>query len=271
MTTTPPQPERGIGSAQDGDIEGRMSFLDHLTELRKRLIYSLIAVGVGAVIGLSISEKMLEWVALPMQHALQHAHQADKLIYTSPTGVIGLVIKLGFYLGFVIASPFVFYQVWLFVAPGLYRHERRAVATFVISSVALFLSGIAFAYFFMLPYVLRFLISFQGPFTPLISINEYFDLSLLVLIGLGLLFELPVLIFFLSLIGVATPRFLWKNMRYAILIIAVVAAVFTPTPGDIMMLVFMALMLLLYIVGIGVSYLVVRSKRRAAMAQAGER
>jgi len=248
-----------------------MSFLDHLTELRIRLIHSLIGIGIGAVIGLAISEKVLEFVSLPMQHALQQAHQADKLIYTSPTGVLGLVIHLGFYLGFVIASPYVFYQVWLFVAPGLYRHERSAVFTFIISSVGLFLTGIAFAYSFILPYVLRFLISFRGPFEPLISINEYFDLTLLVLLGVGIMFELPVLIFFLSLIGVVTPQFLWKNMRYAVLTIAVVAAVLTPTPGDVMMLVFMALMFLLYLVGIGVSYMVVRRKRLAAMAEREER
>jgi sec-independent protein translocase protein TatC len=264
---TPPQPEHGSGGTQNGELEGRMSFFEHLGELRKRLVYSLIAIGIGAVIGLAVSEKVLTWVALPMQRALRQAHQADKLIYTSPTGVIGLIIHLGFYLGFVIASPYVFYQVWLFVAPGLYRNERRVVAGFVISSVGLFLFGIGFAYFLMLPYVLRFLISFQGPFMPLISINEYFDLSLWVLLGMGLLFELPVLIFLLSVIGVVTPRFLWKNFRYAVLIITILAAVFTPTPGDVMMLVFMALMILLYLVGIGVSYLVVRSKRRAAMAR----
>ena len=245
-----------------------MSFFEHLTELRKRLIYSLISIGVGAIIGLAISQKVLGWVSLPMVNALKHAHQADRLIYTSPTGVIGLVIHLGLYLGVVIASPLVFYQVWLFVAPGLYRNERRAVVSFLVASVGLFLSGIAFGYFFLLPYVLRMLLSFQGPFRPLISINEYFDLSLFLLIGVGLVFELPVLIFFLSLLGLVTPRFLWKNMRYAILVITIIAAVITPTPGDISMLIFMALMFLLYVVSIGVSYMVARSKRRAAEAQA---
>jgi sec-independent protein translocase protein TatC len=266
--TTPPQPDLGNVAEEHGELEGRMSFFEHLSELRKRLIYALISIGVGAVAGLAISQKVLEWVSLPMEHALKHAHQADKLIYTSPMGVVGLIIHLGLYLGFVIASPLVFYQVWLFVAPGLYRHERRAVVTFLVCSVGLFLTGIAFAYFFLLPYVLRMLLSFQGPFTPLISINEYFDLSLLLMLGVGVVFELPVLIFFLSLIGLVTPRFLWKNTRYAILIITIVAAVITPTPGDISMLIFMALMFLLYVISIGVSYMVVRSKRRASMAQA---
>lgn len=266
--TTPPQPDRGNEPEENEGLEGRMSFFEHLAELRKRLIYALISIGVGAIAGLAISQRVLTWVSLPMTRALQQAHQTDKLIYTSPMGVLGLVIHLGFYLGFVIASPLVFYQVWLFVAPGLYRHERRAVTYFLVASVGLFLAGIAFAYFVLLPYVLRMLLSFQGPFMPLISINEYFDLSLMLMIGVGVVFELPVLILLLSLVGLVTPRFLWKNMRYAILIITVVAAVLAPTPGDVSMLIFMAIMFLLYVISIAVSYMVVRSKRRAAMAQA---
>jgi sec-independent protein translocase protein TatC len=267
---TPPPPELPSGGTGGGEPEARMSFFEHLTELRKRLVYSLVAIGIGAVVGFSVAEKMLAFISRPMIMALRNAHASDKLIYTSPTGVIALIIHLGLYLGLVFASPVVFYQVWLFVAPGLYKHERRAVVTFVVSSVGLFLAGIAFGYFILLPYVLRFLISFQGPFRPLISINEYFDLTLLVLIGLGLIFELPVLIFFLSLIGVVTPKFLWKNMRYAILVITIIAAVVTPSPDATTMLIFMAPMVMLYVIGIGVSYLVVRRKRKAqAMAGKG--
>jgi len=263
---TPPQPEaRPSPEEQEG---GRMSFYEHLSELRKRLIYSLLAVGVGMVVGLGFSQKVLDFVARPMVHALQQAHLQDKLVFTDPTGMVSLIIKLGVYLGIVIACPIVFYEIWLFVAPGLYRHERSAVATFLTFSIGLFLGGIAFGYYIMLPYVLRFVISFRGPFVPLISINEYFDLVLLVLIGLGVLFELPVLIFFLSLFGVVTPRFLWKNTRYAILIITVIAAVLTPSPDATTMLIFMAPMIGLYFIGIGVSYLVVRKKRSTAIARA---
>jgi len=118
-----------------------------------------------------------------------------------------------------------------------------------------------------LPYILNFLIGLQGPFKPLISINEYFDFIMIVLLGLGLVFELPVLIFFLALFNIVTPAFLWKNLRYAILIIAVVAAIITPTPDALTMLVFMAPMVGLYFIGIGVAALVVRNKaKRAAMA-----
>jgi sec-independent protein translocase protein TatC len=266
----PDEPERSaLPAAEEEEGGARMSFFEHLVDLRKRIINSLIAIGIGAVIGLLVSEKFFGFIARPMQAALRDAHLEDKLIYTSPTGPINLLITLGIYLGIVIASPVVLYQVWLFIAPGLYRHERRGVSGFVFSSVFLFLSGIAFGYFVMLPYVLKFLISFQGPFKPLISINEYWDLILMVLLGLGVIFELPILIFFLALFGIVTPKFLLKNFRYAMLIITVVAAVVTPTPDATTMLVFMTPMVLLYFVGIGVSYFVVRRKKSRAMAGQG--
>ena len=141
------------------------------------------------------------------------------------------------------------------IAPGLYKHERKAVTTFIFSSVFLFLAGISFGYFVMLPYMLDFLIGFHGGRSApvFISINEYFDFILVVLLGLGVIFEifLPVLIFFLALFGIVTPKFLWQNLRYAILIIAVIAAIITPTPDALTMLIFMAPMVGLYFLGIG--------------------
>ena len=184
-----------------------------------------------------------------------------------------MVITLGLYLGIVIAFPYVLYQVWLFVAPGLYKHEKKAVVGFIAPTVALFFIGIAFAYYVILPYLLKFLVGFQGngPFTPLISIEEYFNLVLIVLLGVGVIFEMPMVILVLALFGIVTPKFLWKNFRYAILIISVVAAIITPTPDAMTMLIFMAPMIMLYVLGIGVAAMVVRSKRRAAEALARER
>src|SRR5260370_14011250 len=123
-----------------------------------------------------------------MLKALKAAHFESKLYYNHPAGALNLVITLGVYIGIVLASPFVLYQIWLFVAPALYKHERSAITGFLFSTVFLFLAGIAFGYFISLPYVLRFLISFQGPVVPLINIDEYFDLILLVLLCLCLLF-----------------------------------------------------------------------------------
>ena len=258
-----PIPPDTVSQPHESGEGGKISFVVHLGELRKRIIYSLLAIAGGAMLGFTVSGRVFELIALPMQQALRDANLDDQLIYTNPTGAISLIITLALYIGVVIAAPVVLYQIWLFIAPGLYRHERRAMTTFILSSVFLLLSGIAFAYFILLPYVLKFLIGFQGPFRPLISINEYFSLILVVFLGFGCIFQLPVLIFFLALFGIVTPRFLWKNMRYAILIISVVAAIITPTPDAMTMLIFMVPMILLYFVGIGVAAFVVYRKRRS--------
>ncbi len=249
---------------------GAMTFFEHLSELRKRIINSLISVVIGALIGWIVAPRFVNWITKPMIEALKAAHLDQKLVYTHPAGYLNLLITLSIYLGLVIASPWILYQIWLFVAPALYKHERSAITGFLFSTVFLFLAGIAFGYFVSLPYVLRFLISFQGPVVPLISINEYFDLILIILLGLGLVFELPILIFFLTLFGIVTPKFLMKNFRYAILVIAILAAVLTPTPDATTMLVFMAVLVGLYFVGVGVSWVVVRrrARRLAAAAEA---
>jgi sec-independent protein translocase protein TatC len=266
MTISPP--ERAPDQIAEDDAGGRMSFFDHLTELRQRIVSSLIAVGIGAVIGLLISKHFIKFIVEPMQAALRANHLEDSLYYTSPAAYISLVITLGVYLGVVMAMPWVLFQIWRFVAPGLHKNERGAAAGFIISSMFLFLCGIAFAYFIMIPQILNFLISFanDGPIKPLISINEYFSLILLIIVGLGIIFELPVLIFILSIFGLVTPKFLLKNFRYAMLLITVAAAVLTPTPDATTMLVFMAPMIVLYFVGVIVSYVVVRRKRARALA-----
>ncbi len=249
---------------------GAMTFFEHLSELRKRIINSLIAVVIGALIGWILAPHFVKWIVKPMTDALSKAGLEPKLVYSHPAGFLNLLITLSIYLGIVLASPWILYQIWLFVAPALYKHERSAITGFLFSTVFLFLAGIAFGYFVSLPYVLRFLISFQGPVVPLINVDEYFDLILMVLLGLGLVFELPVLIFFLSLFGIVTPKFLMKNFRYAILVIAILAAILTPTPDATTMLVFMAVLVGLYFVGVAVSWLVVRRRERrlpAAEAQ----
>jgi len=241
-----------------------MSFLEHLYDLRTRIVHALLGIAIGILIGVSVSKYVIGFIIRPMLQALRGAHLEDHLIYTSPTGYISLIITLGVYLGLVIASPWVLYQVWLFVAPGLYKHERGAVVKFILSSVFLFLCGIAFGYLVMLPYMLKFLVGLgaQGPIQPLISIDEYFSLILVVLLGLGVVFEMPVVIYFLALFNLVTPKFLWKNFRYAVLIITILAAIITPTPDATTMLVFMAPMFLLYFLGIAVAAMVVRGKKR---------
>ncbi|GAC1660650.1 MAG: hypothetical protein NVS9B4_11860 [Candidatus Acidiferrum sp.] len=251
-----------------------MTFFEHLAELRTRIVNSLIAIGIGAFIGVYVAKYLINFIIQPIIKALRASGLTGELVYTHPAGYLNTYITVGLYVGIVLAAPFVLYQIWLFVAPALYKHERGAIAGFLFSTVFLFLTGIAFGYMVALPYMLRFLVSFQGPIKsikPMITVNEYFDLVLLVLLGFGLVFELPILIFFLSLFGIVTPQFLWKNTRYAILVIAVVAAIVTPTPDALTMLIFMAPMVGLYFVGIGVSAMVVRRREQRLAAEAAAR
>ena len=267
---TPDLPE---DAAESG---GQMTFFEHLVELRKRLINSLYAVGIGTMVGIYFSKYFVGWIDRPILKALSDAHLDPKLIYTHPAGGLNLVITIGVYLGIALASPIVLYQVWLFVAPALYKHERGAITGFLFSTVFLFLAGIAFGYFVTIPYIMHFLVSPSPVFNlghdvvPMISVNEYFDLILLTLLIIGLTFELPVLIFFLSLFGIVTPKFLWKNFRYAILVIAIASAVAAP-PDALSMLIFMIPMVMLYFISIGVSAMVVRKKERQLAAAAEAR
>jgi len=261
---------------ETAETGGQMTFFEHLVELRKRIINSLYAVGIGTMVGIYFSKYFVGWINRPILKALADAHLDPKLIYTHPAGGLNLVITIGVYLGIALASPVVLYQVWLFVAPALYKHERGAITGFLFSTVFLFLAGIAFGYFVTIPYIMHFLVSPSPMFNlghevvPMISVNEYFDLILLTLLIIGLTFEMPVLIFFLTLFGVVTPKFLWKNFRYAILVIAIASAIAAP-PDALSMLIFMVPMVLLYFISIGVSAMVVRKKERQLAAAAEAR
>ena len=251
----------------------QMTFFEHLVELRKRIINSLASIVIGAMAGWFVAPRFIATMTKPMSAALSDNGLDPHLIVTHPAGYLNLLITTSIYIGIVMASPWVLYQIWLFVAPALYKRERGAIAGFLFSTVFLFLAGIAFGYFISLPYVLRFLvkISLQGPVRLLPDVNEYFDLILLILLGLGLVFELPVLIFFLSLFGIVTPQFLIRNFRYALLVITVLAAVLTPTPDALTMVLFMLVLVGLYFIGVAVSWVVVRRRRRrdTAPAEAG--
>jgi sec-independent protein translocase protein TatC len=272
----PDETSNAKNSSAGEEPGGAMTFFEHLSELRKRIIYSLYAIGISALAGVYFSKYFIAWINKPILKALADAHLDPKLIYTHPAGGLNLVLTVGVYLGIALASPIVLYQIWLFVAPALYKHERGAITGFLFSTVFLFLAGITFGYFITLPYILHFMVS-PGPLfnlghdvTPMISVNEYFDLILLTLLGVGLMFELPVLIFFLSLFGIVTPKFLWKNFRYAILLISLAAAIAAP-PDALSMLIFMAPMVGLYFVGIAVSAVVTRRRERRLAAPAEAR
>lgn len=244
-----------------------MSFLEHLEELRRRIIWSLVSVAVCFGAAWHYAGGIFNLMQRPVLEALRSHKLDDKLVYLSPTEPFNLYLKVGMVAGLFLASPLVLYQVWLFISPGLYRHEKRYVLPFLVSTVGLFLAGGYFGYRLVYPAALDFLIGYGGDFRPMITIGEYTDLFLTVILGLGLVFEMPILIFFLALMGVVDAGFLWRNLRYSILIIFFLAAVLTPTTDIVNMCIFAAPMVGLYVISIGIAWLV-HPKRRKSKARA---
>jgi sec-independent protein translocase protein TatC len=239
-----------------------MGFLEHLEELRRRIIYSIVAVGAGFLVCWRYSERIYDVMQRPVLDALHANHVDAKLVYLNPTEPFNLYMKVGLMAGLFVASPFVLYQVWLFISPGLYRNEKRYVFPFMFSTVALFLTGGYFGYKLVLPKALVFLIEQGKDFQPMITLGEYSSLFLAVIIGLGVIFELPILVFFLSLMGIVTAGWMWRNLRYSILGIFVVAAILTPTTDIVNMCVFAAPMIALYLLSIGIAWLVHPAERK---------
>jgi sec-independent protein translocase protein TatC len=246
---------------QRADLPG-MSLIEHLEELRRRLVHSFIYVIVGFGIAYGFHEKLFALMQAPITFALKKHGLPTQLIIHNPVDGFNMYLKISFMGGCILASPFVLYQVWLFISPGLYQNEKRYVTPFMAATVGLFLAGAYFGYRWVFPGSLDFLFGFSHQFRPLIEVSEYTGLFLTVILGLGIAFELPILVLFLSLFGIVTPRFLWKQIRFAILIIFIIAAIITPTPDPLTMCVFAAPLLGLYLISIGVSYMVHPARRR---------
>jgi sec-independent protein translocase protein TatC len=222
-----------------------MSLIAHLDELRKRFVHSALYLVVGYVVALVFAPELY----LLMQAPLKHNQ-----------------IQLNFtHRGIILASPLILYQVWLFIAPGLYRRERGFLVPFMFSAVGLFCAGAFLSYHFVFPSMLNFIIlqlSGELGIHPIISVEEYTSFFFSLILGMGATFELPVVIFFLAMFGIVSPRFLWKNVRYAILIIFIIVAVITPTPDIPTQLAFAVPMLLLYLLSMGVAWWVHPDRRR---------
>ncbi len=258
----PPPPPSSASAEEEPDAdEGmlRMSFLEHLEELRLRLIRALTGMGVAFVASLAFATQVWEALQKPGVEALKHAGATDpRLFMTTPTEAFSIIwVKIPILASLFIGSPWILYQVWAFIAPGLYKHERRWAAPFVITAASLFVIGGLFAYYVAFPLGLAFLLGIGtgSNLGTVITITEYFDLFFNVVLGLGIVFELPVLIFFLSLLRIVTPAFLMRNSRYAILAIVILAAVITPTPDVINLMLISVPMIVLYFSGVLASYL----------------
>jgi sec-independent protein translocase protein TatC len=258
----PPPPPPPAPPETEDEEEGmlRMSFMEHLEELRSRIIKMLIGLVVSFAFCLVFANQIWKIISEPAIVSLQHLHYTPYLVQISPMETFSIVwIKLPMLCSIFVASPWILYQVWAFIAPGLYKRERRWAAPFVICTAGLFILGGLFAYFVAFRYGLEFLLGIGKDIriAPMISVTYYFDLFVNVTLGIGLVFELPVLIFFLTLLRIVTPRFLLRHSRYAILIIVAVAAVVTPTPDVFNLMLFAIPMTALYFVGVFAGYLLV--------------
>ncbi len=262
----PPEPPDGDDDEEEG--MARMSFLEHLEELRKRLLLAVGGVGIAFFLCLFFSDELWNFVVAPATVALKHLGiNPPVLLQISPMDTFRIMwMELPILAAVFISSPWILYQVWAFIAPGLYRRERRWAVPFVVSSAGLFIIGGLFAYFVAFRYGIEFLmgLGIGKGVTPGISMSEYYDLFVDVMLGVGVIFEIPIILFLLTLIRVASPSFLIRHSRYAILIIVILAAVITPT-GDVFNLTLFATpMIILFYLGIFASWILVlhREKRQ---------
>ncbi|MGH9581632.1 MAG: twin-arginine translocase subunit TatC [Bryobacteraceae bacterium] len=260
----PPPPPPSDGDGGGGDEERgmlRMSFMEHLEELRSRIIRAVGGVFVAYLVSLLFTNQLWRMVEAPAVDALKQLWvHPPKLAQLTPMEGFNIIwLKLPLLVALFIAAPWVLYQVWAFISPGLYRREKRWAMPFVFSTAGLFITGGLFAYFVVFRFALVFLlgIGLNEGVQPVISISEYFDLFVNVTLGVALVFEMPVAIFFLTLLRIANPRFLLRHSRYAILAITIIAAVVTPTPDVFNMTIFAVPMILLFFVGVFLSYLLV--------------
>src|SRR5689334_10961835 len=259
----PPASKEDEEEEPDEEEEGmlRMSFMEHLGELRARILKALAGIVVAFLVSITFCKALWEFVSAPAVEALQHLGiNPPNLAQITPMENFNVIyLKLPLLVSIFLASPWILYQVWAFISPGLYKREKKWAVPFILCTAGLFITGGCFAYFVAFRFGLEFLLGIGRDVhvTPVVSINEYFDLFVNVTLGVGLVFEMPVLIFFLTLLRLASPSFLLRHSRYAILAITVIAAIVTPTPDVFNMMIFAVPMVMLFFVGVFVSHLLV--------------
>ena len=237
--------------------DAKMSFFEHLTELRTRILWSLVGAGIGLGIALYFTSGIMRFLSRSLK---------TEPVFLSPTEAFWTYMKVAMITGIFIAMPVILWNVWAFVAPGLHKHERKYAAPFVLVGSLLFLGGGAFALFVIIPFAIQFLVNFgqeQG-LKPMITISSYIDFIIKFTLAFGIVFELPVVITLLSMLGIVTPQFLSKNRKYAILINFVIAAILTPTPDIINQSLMAGPLCILYEIGIIAARIFGRRARKPA-------
>jgi sec-independent protein translocase protein TatC len=253
-----PGPQSGAVQVPTDDEDelpgGKMSFLEHLDELRKRIVRACLAIAGGVLVGFIFIDKIFKFLMAPARAALP---RGATLIYTQPGEAFNLYITVSLIAGVVIAAPFIMYQVWMFIAPGLYSNEKKFAIPFVLFSTLGFLAGAAFNHYVAFPFIMMFFGSFDSidlKFMP--KLEDVFGLYSKMLVGIGIVFQMPTVVFFLAKMRLVTAGFLARNFKYAFLLIFIVAAVITPTGDPMTQTIFAAPMVGLYGVSIVVAWLV---------------
>jgi sec-independent protein translocase protein TatC len=273
-SVAPPPPPPPSGPTDDSDEEeggmSRMSFLEHLEELRTRIIRALAGLVLAYMACLAFAQQLFLMIKDPFDQAIKTLPpqlDARMVQSTAMEGFQLMYIKIPLLAAVFVGAPWLMYQAWAFIAPGLYKRERRWAAPFILSTASLFMLGGLFGYFVALRFALAFLVgmSLDMGISAYVGVSSYFDNFVAIMLGLGLVFQMPIIIFFLTLLRITSPGFLLRNVRYAVLLIFILAAIITPTPDVVNMMIFAGPMILLFYVGVGASYLLVLHREKRSL------
>ncbi len=252
MTDTAPTTAEYATSEEESERElPKMTFLEHLEELRKRLIFSLVALGGAFLLCWNFADRVFILLARPLARFLP---PGEKLVFTRLTEPFMLYMKVAFFAGIFLTSPFILLQLWLFISPGLYKRERRYAAPFIIIASLFFIAGGYFGYRVLLPATCAFFLETGKQFRQMIKADEFFSFASTIILATGLVFETPILIFFLARLGVVTPAFLLQKSKYAIVLAFIIAAIVTPTPDMVTQTALALPMIGLYFIGVLIAY-----------------
>jgi sec-independent protein translocase protein TatC len=243
-------------------VDDRMPFMEHLGELRVRIMRALYGLLAGTVIALPFSERIVDWLARPITRL------GYELVFTAPAEAFWVQMKVGLIAGVFIAAPVILWQVWAFIAPGLHGHEKKYAVPFVLIGSVMFLAGGAFSLFVVTPYALTFLLGYARPgLKPMITIQNHIDFLLKFTLAFGAVFELPLALTLLARMGVVNARMLARNRKYAILGAFVAGAILTPTPDAFNQALMAGPLIILYEVGIVCARIFGRKPAPAAVVE----
>ncbi|HVV82666.1 MAG TPA: twin-arginine translocase subunit TatC [Kofleriaceae bacterium] len=250
--------------------QGRMPFFAHLVELRNRLRNAAIFFVIGVVVSWIWAEQIYAWLRVPLDHAWAHAARHNptlgdttQMAFTSIVEPFWVYMSVALWAGIFVASPFIFHQIWKFVAPGLYKRERRYAFGFALISALFFVGGALFCYYLVLGNLYSYLLSYADKHNhPVLTMSTYFDLTKDMMLAFGAVFELPILIYFLAMVGLVTPRGLWRFNRWFIVLAFIIGAILTPSPDVVSQILMATPMIVLYNLSILVSFLALRRKQR---------